>query len=749
MPLRLSRHGATWPRYRGAVRESFLVFLFFTAAAAFATWPLAIHPLGGFYGFGNDNWGGIPYFGWLHDAYLGPGDPSFDPEFQAPFGLEIPEHAMQPMDRLFSLLFGGYAQGLGTYNVQIVSSFVLAGCTMYLAARYITSSKLAALVAGFAFTFSPFHLALAMQYNALASIQWIPLYLLALIVLLRRGRKRDAVLTGAAFALVTLTSYYYAWFVGWFTALVVVYFTVATAVRHRREDRRIRSEAWRFARLALSRAALAGVVAVALAAPFLLVSARGAAEAGSGAIEHPITEAVRYSARPWMLFLPPHDNPIVGDRVRPWITQHLFESPIYEQAIYLGYTALILAVVAIWPARRFGFQVGDLARFARGLLVAGAAAGLLIMVGPYIPLDWGYGYWRQWQDPDATARIPSLGWLMYELGPVFRFFTRAFVLVSACLALLAAIGFARLERLARMTPLRSAVLCASAIGLIALEYTNAPPHVWYSARKPEWVDAVRQLPAGSTVIDYPLAAAFTPRSLYYMFWQTKHRRRTLNPPVDPESLALAADVGAVDDPAAGAALRRAGIDYAVVHTRLPPPTTPPYQPALSDDSMPVAAGRLNPWLQPVARTPDAVIYRVLAKPKSISGVAVQPTAGFGGSEPEGAAGARWLERPSGRLSLFVVGKKRPLRLFLTASSFVQPRRVAVRLDGHLVGLFEVPSGVYVTRPFALGTPAAGRHTIELVAEPGPQSIAAATGSGDTRSVSIRLREPVVIRPAAR
>src|SRR5215217_7641639 len=285
MPRRLSRLGAARPRSLDSVVEGFAVVAFFTLVAVFATWPLAISPLGGFYGFGNDNWGGIPYFGWLHDAYLGP----FDPEFQAPFGLEIPEHAMQPMDRLFSLLFGGFGQGLGTYNFQIFSSFALAGCTMYLAARYLTGSRAAALVAGFAYTFSPFHLSLAMQYNALASIQWIPLYVLALIVLLRRGSRRDAVLLGAAFALVALTSYYYAWFLGWFTMIVAVYFVAASSLQLGRLGRSIRSEVAHFLRLALSRTAIGVAVAFALAAPFLVVSARGAAEAGSEVIEHPIT----------------------------------------------------------------------------------------------------------------------------------------------------------------------------------------------------------------------------------------------------------------------------------------------------------------------------------------------------------------------------------------------------------------------------------------------------------------------------
>ena len=741
MPQRLSRHRAAWRRSRPAVLEGALVALFFTAVAVFATWPLARHPLGGFYGFGNDNWGGIPFFGWLHDGYFGPADPSFDPEFQAPFGLEIPVHAMQPMDRLFSLVFGGFDQGLGTYNFQIFSSFVLAGCTMYLAARYLTSSRLAALVAGFIFTFSPFHLALAMQYNALASIQWIPLYLLALIVLVRGATKRRAVLAGAAFALVALSSYYYAWFVVWFTALVVVYFAAAAAIRLRREGRSLGPAARRFIRLAVSRGAIAGGTALVLTVPFLLVSARGATEE---AVEHPITEAVRYSARPWMLFVPPHDNPIAGERVRPWVLQHVFESPVYEQAIYVGYTVLVLALVALWGGRRRALELAERARFARGLLVAGTVAGGLIMIGPYIPLDWGYGYWRNWQDLDATARIPSLGWLMYEIGPVFRFFTRAFVLVSACLALLAAIGFSRLERLRWMTPGRRVSLAAVVIGLVGLEFTNAPPHVWVPDREPPWVEAVRNLPAGSTVVDYPVAAAFSPRSLYYMFWQTKHRRRTLNPPERPEAAALAAAIGSPDDPATGVALRRAGIDYAVVHTLLPPQTRPPYQPELPNDSMPPDVGALNPWFRLHARTRDAVIYRVLSTPRRASGAVARPTSGFGAVEPEGAGRARWLEAPRGTITLFVTGRRRALQLVLTVSSFAQPRRVSVRFDGRLVDAFRAAPGRYVTRPIPLGAPAPGKHVVELETQPGPQSISAVTGTPDERSVSLRLREPITV-----
>jgi hypothetical protein len=727
-----------------ALFEALAVTLFFTAVAVFATWPLARHPLGGFYGFGNDNWGGIPYFGWLHDATLGPGDPSFDPELQAPFGLDIPDHAVQPMDRLFSLLFGGFEQGLGGYNLQIFTSFVLAGCTMYLLGRYVTGSRLAALVAGFAFTFSPFHLSLAMQYNALASIQWIPLFLLALLVLLQRGRKRDAVLTGAAFALVVLTSYYYAWYIGWFTALVVGFFAARLGLRRRREGQPFWPGAKRFLQLAITRGAIGIAVAVAIATPFLVSSAQGAARAGSENIEHPISESVRYSARPWMLFVPPHDNPLVGERVRPWITQHLFESPIYEQSIYLGYTLLLLAAVALWGVRRDSVS-SERARFARGLLVAGIFAGLLIMLGPYFPLE--RSYWRQWSTPDATAHLPSLSWLMFELAPIFRFFTRAFVLVSACLCLLAAIGFARLERLARMTPALRAGLTGLVLGLIALEFSNAPPHVWFSAQTPAWVSAVRSLPSDATVVDYPIAPAFSPRANYYMFWQTKHRRRTANPQVDPEAQALAGAATSPDDPASGQALHGAGIDYAIVHTALPPQTRVPYQPQLPDDSMPADSGASNPWFRAAARTPDAVIYRVLDTPRRVSGALVRPGDGFGSAEQEGAFDARWLQEPTGELTLFVTGRPRRSALMLELASFAQPRRVTVSLDGRRLASFPVAPGGYVAHRVSLGKPAAGRHVLRMTASPGPQSIQATTGVADPRSIAVRLREPVLVVPA--
>ena len=726
------------PRSAGrlAVVEATAVVAAYTAVAVFATWPTAKHPLGGFYGFGNDNWGGIWVYGWLHDAYWGPASISFSRELQAPFGYSVPAEALQPMGRLFALLFGGLDQGLGAYNVQIFFGFVAAGCTMYALARYLTGSPLAATIAGFIYTFSPFHLAQAMQYPALSSVQWLPLLVLSFLLVLQEPKFRYAALGGVSAALVIATSYYHAWFAAWFALLVFAYFTVRVAWRRRRADPLDWAAVRHFVSLTISRAAVAGGIAVILAGPLVLSSARVVAE--GEAVVHPLTEAVRYSARPWMLFVPPHDNPIFGPHVRDFVQQHLYENPVNEQSIYVGYSVVALTLLAFVHIGRAS-RLTERERFARGLLLAGAIVGLLVLTGPYIPLD--RDYWRLWAQPDETAHLPSLGRVMFELGPVFRFFSRGYVLVILCLAPLAAIGFARLER--RLGPALGPRLAAAllVVSLVTVEYTNAPPHRWVSDATPAWVNAVRSLPADALIVDYPVALVHSPRALYYTFWQREHGRSTFNPPESPDATALAAAVTSPDDADAGKALRDWGFDYAIVHTRLPPPTFPPYQPVLPDDSMPDTAGATNPWFREVRRTSDAIVYRVLDAPRATSTVVVGR--GFGAQEPEGGATARWLEGPVGVLRIHVAGPARRLRASVRISSFARPRRVVVALDGRRIAELAVPT---IRKRFwlDLGRVGTGRHEITLRASPGAQSIAEALGVPDPRLVSIRLHEPVVV-----
>jgi hypothetical protein len=97
------------------------------------------------------------------------------------------------------------------YNLLLLSGFVLSGVTMYLLARALTGRIDAALIAGVMFAVYPYryehysHLELEMT-------MWMPLALLGLHRTLARGRWRDGLATGLAFALQTLSSLYYGCF---------------------------------------------------------------------------------------------------------------------------------------------------------------------------------------------------------------------------------------------------------------------------------------------------------------------------------------------------------------------------------------------------------------------------------------------------------------------------------------------------------------------------------------------------------
>src|SRR5207248_8792234 len=68
-----------------------------------------------------------------------------------------------------------------TYNLLILLSFLLAGYGAFLVCHYLTGHTWASFAGGFVFAFSPYHLAHLFGHLNLASLQWIPFYVLLLL----------------------------------------------------------------------------------------------------------------------------------------------------------------------------------------------------------------------------------------------------------------------------------------------------------------------------------------------------------------------------------------------------------------------------------------------------------------------------------------------------------------------------------------------------------------------------------------
>jgi len=130
----------------------------------------------------------------------------------APHGISLLAHTLHPLKGFISIPLLWVLSLKQTYNIAVISSFVLSGTTTFWLARYLKLSWWSSLLAGFIFTFSNYHFAHAQGHMQLVAMEWIPLYLLCLLAWLNKPTyARAAAMAGSLF-LVILCDYYYFFF---------------------------------------------------------------------------------------------------------------------------------------------------------------------------------------------------------------------------------------------------------------------------------------------------------------------------------------------------------------------------------------------------------------------------------------------------------------------------------------------------------------------------------------------------------
>lgn len=698
------------------------------------TWPVPAKLSSAYFGFGNDNLGGIWNFWWWDYAAKNDLDPSRSPFLSAPFGLDLSALPVQPWERWLGQWLTGAFGEVAAYNIIVLSSFPLAGLTMYLLASYLLKDRLAAALAGGIFAFAPFHIGMAMNYPALSSVQWVPLALLFLCRALFERRLRDVAGFVIVFGLLTITSYYYAYY-----GLVVM--AVVAAVYGLRRRRRIAAVLRaRRARAATRRTrALTGLIALASLGLVAFVVAKPLQLYADNRelFERPLSDGVRYSARPFAWLTPGIDHPVFADNVAGVYAAHLHDAPSHEQALYLGYVPLALVLLAALLAIRV-----PAIRRPLGIAALVGGTGLVIALGPYLPL--ASGYYQGWADTSEITKIPLPSRLLFEIAPTFRFFSRAQVYVVVGLALAAACAITVLRR--RWPGARTGLVVVLVAGLIGFEYANRPPaRVVEIGPTPPAYQWLKDQPESFSVAEYPMEGAAAPRTFYYMTWSRVHEKPLVNWPGDARSVAFLAVVGDITSPDAGPALAEAGVRYAIVHTRLPARTYPPYQPGLPDDSLPRDLLADYPHLRLEKRFPEADVYRVLRTPAPSTRIASPIAFGAGFFPPEGdpADPFRWMG-PTGQMQVFsFLPPGAPAVLELTLNSFGEPRTVVI--SGNGVELRRLRVG---TEPITVRVPLTlpdGALQLGLSAAPGPTSPAVLLGSADARLLSIGVQGARIVR----
>lgn len=702
-------------------------FLIYVLLSLFVTYPLVLYMRTSAYGFMNDNYGTIWSFWWLKYAFVNHVSSAHSPFLSAPFGMNFGAIPIQPYERYLGLLFTLLVDEVFAYNFLILSSFTVSGITMYFLAYHITGNKQASFIAGLVYAFAPFHLAMTMQYIPLGSIQWIPLFALCLIRLREKPTVLNAVWAGLSYALVFISAYYY----GVYSAVLLAVFIVFAVVYNTAKKKGV------FTSENMKAAVIFLVVALAVIIPmtFRFIGNTGAT---AKTYARPLNETIRYSIRPWSFVLPTLDNPVFGRFTSGFIQNHLYDCPVSEQSLYLGIIPIGLAVYCLMRVRR---EKDDKRVFGVWFSVLLGLVALLFAIGPYIPLD-PVNYYPRYMDVSKIPKIPSVSLLLYKVAPMFRFFSRFDVLIVLSLAVLSGVGAAYLfERIKDKKIVAGSVLAVMAL-LIFIEYANVPPfhnvdlskppkvYTWLAAQKPE--DAI--------VVEYPYDMTMSPRSLYYSFYQRIHKKRLVNFAFGDKAQSTREKIKNISDPNTPAVLRSLGVDYVIVHTKLPPRTYPPYQPVLPDDSIPDPGIQSGYGLALVKKFDDALVYKVVKPERMFTGVTLSPSTGFEQAErwPDGKDW-RWMDDRSRITAVNYGNNPASFDLTFDAISFGKDRELKVLVNGVRVADEKITTqkSSYTLHGVLI---AEGTSTILFDTEPGPVKIDSVLHNGDMRKVTIAMSD---------
>jgi hypothetical protein len=395
-------------------------------------------------------------------------------------------------------------------NILLLSGFALSGAGMFLLVRALTRSTAAGFVAGFIFAFLPYRY-MHYAHLELQMAMWMPLCLWALHRTAAWGRVRDGLLTGAFFALQTLSCIYY----GIFFATWLVPVGVAVLLGSPR------ARLWPAVRGLAAGALLAAAIVGPFARPYL------AARRAVG--ERPVSEIEFYSATPGNYLVAHQRNALFGPLSAGRGEQ--------ERELFMGVAVPLLALSALWPpvsAARMGYAVALALAFELSLGFNGIA----------------YSWVRDLVLPYRGLRVPA----------------RMAMLVGLSLAILAGYGVARISRLLKTRTARALVAAAIA-AIVFAEYrsTLVLKRVWTSP--PPVYATIANRPT-AVLLELPLVVPDVALEPIYMYFSTFHWHRLVNgySGFSPPSYGKLLDaVSSFPDDRSIAELRRRHVDLIVVH----------------------------------------------------------------------------------------------------------------------------------------------------------------------------------------
>lgn len=134
-----------------------------------------------------------------------------------PDGASLLFHTFSPLNCALAMILQPFFKLNVTYNLLILSTFIIAAYGMFLLCRELGFSPIASFMGGLIFAFNPFHLAHAMHHLNISSIQLLP-FLLLIIYKAAKSKKNKYIIFAS---LILATNFYLCYYIFLFGIVII------------------------------------------------------------------------------------------------------------------------------------------------------------------------------------------------------------------------------------------------------------------------------------------------------------------------------------------------------------------------------------------------------------------------------------------------------------------------------------------------------------------------------------------------
>lgn len=486
----------------------------YVALSAVLTYPL-IANITKFLPQGYDVWWNVWWMWWIKKSLIGLHVSPFFTEYTFhPTGTSLFFDSTNLANFIAAIPLQSFLGSIAAYNLLSLLAFVLSGYGIYLLAKYLTGDKKSSFIAGIIYTFSSYHfIHFAGGHLDIISMQWIPLYVLFLIKMVKEKGMKNAVFAAVFLALAALSTWYYMMYLAVFTAVFLTYcfFRSRSSVLN-----------FDFIKKFCLMAALFGLIVSPIAYP-MMAEKDGYAST---------SRSVFFSADLLGFFVPSPIHPIFGEHTKNIYKN--FSGNIFETANYVGFTVLFLALYSAINSKRkeinfwlicsiifLVLSLGPVLHINGNMLIPYPGIGLgnfVEKLGVNLP-DRHYEFLENQTPREALNNnivVPLPYAILQQTIPFFsvmRAPARFAVLVMLSLAIASAFGLKELfKRSKKRELLFAAIICLIIFESISIPFSSNDVSI------PDFYKKISKEEGDYALIEVPFKA----KSMYY---QTVHEKK--------------------------------------------------------------------------------------------------------------------------------------------------------------------------------------------------------------------------------